>query len=99
MSPIKKKSLLITFAERKKQSSMSPFLTLKLWSVIPFKIDQTPKVFFSFRPNDLTDPNPGIGSTKKNEKKDHKPKIANKKTKGPPGRRSVMTIVLLLKSN
>ena len=54
---------------------MSPFLTLKLWSVIPFKIDQTPKVFFTYRPNDLTDPHPGIGSTKKNVKKTNKKKI------------------------
>ena len=79
---------------------MSPFLTLKLWTVIPFKIDQTPKVFFTYRPNDLTDPHPGIGSTKKKRKKeDHKPKIANKKTKGAPGRRPDLTIVLLFKSN
>ena len=44
-------------------------------------------------PNDLTDPHPGIGSTKKKRKKeDYKPKIANKKTKGAQGRRSVMII-------
>ena len=63
---------------------MSPFLTLKLWTVIPFKIDQTPKVFFTYRPNDLTDPHPGIGSTKKNEKKKIiSPRLPTRKPKEP----------------